>query len=345
MVSLPFQRSIGEEYEKTILLSIVGRGYCAGKVFAPICAHAISDTLYVTSSTRPQRNGTVFEYTPTGVQSTFATLQSRPRGLAFDSSGNLFVATNDFNDHGTIHKFTPNGTQSNFGGASGFMQGLAVDSFGNVFVTGGVGFTPDIIKFTPDGTRSIFASGLGQGFGLAFDSAGNLFAADAVNQTIFEYTPGGTQSTFVGPAAFGPNGGPIGLAFDSSGNLFVSAVGTPAGDTILEFTPGGTESTFATGLNNPRGIAFDSLGNLFVAEFNFPPSGDILEFTPGGTESVFARGNIRPAWLTFGPARGPAGANVPDSGSTFAILCIALVALESVRRKLAITPKSARGAL
>src|SRR5713226_4095536 len=106
---------------------IVGRLFVLATVFAPICAHAISDTLYVTSSTRPQSNGKVFEYTPTGTQSTFATGQSFPRGLAFDSSGNLFVATNDpFNDHGTIHEFTPNGTQSNFGGASGFLQGLAV---------------------------------------------------------------------------------------------------------------------------------------------------------------------------------------------------------------------------
>jgi VPDSG-CTERM motif len=197
-----------------------------------------------------------------------------------------------------------------------------------------------IFKFTPSGTRSTFASGLGQGFGLAFNNAGNLFAVDAVNQTIFEYTPGGTRTTFVGPAAFGPNESPSGqLAFDSAGNVFVSTLTSDfTMGSILEFTPGGTESTFATGLRSPRGVAFDSTGNLFVTE-NIPGIGDILEFTPGGIETVFASGISNPQFLTFGPARVPAGPNLPDSGSTFAIFSIALAALESARRRFAATTR------
>ena len=143
------------------------------------------------------------------------------------------------------------------------------------------------------------------------------------------------RTTFAGPAAFGPNESPSGqLAFDSAGNLFVPTfTGNPGSDSILEFTPGGVESTFATGLSGPRGLAFDSAGNLFVTE-NVPgPAGDILEFTPGGIETVFASGLSNPQFLTFGPARGPAGPSLPDSGSTFAILSIALVALESARRR------------
>jgi DNA-binding beta-propeller fold protein YncE len=142
------------------------------------------------------------------------------------------------------------------------------------------------------------------------------------------------KGTIPGPAAFpGPNAGPTGqLVFDSAGNLFVSSTNGNSGS-ILEFTPGGVESTFATGLTSPRGLAFDSTGNLFVTENIGGPLGDILEFTPGGIETVFASGLSNPQFLTFGPARGPAGPNLPDSGSTIAILSIALVALESTRRR------------
>jgi hypothetical protein len=300
-------------------------------VITPITA--VADNLYVSAN----QDGSIFEYTPAGTQSTFASYPNLlPRGLAFDSNGNLFAAvTNSSGSGGNVVKFTPSGVQTNFGGGPGFLEGVAVDSTDNVFVMS-LKINSTIIKFTPSGTRSTFATGLGGGFSLAFNSAGNLFAVDALNQSVFEYTPGGARTTFAGPAAFG-NESPSGqLAFDSAGNLFVSTLTSDfTMGSILEFTPGGTESTFATGLRSPRGLAFDSAGNLFVTE-NVPGhAGDILEFTPGGIETVFASGLSNPQFLTFGPARGPAGPppNLPDSGSTIAILAIALVALEGARRR------------
>jgi hypothetical protein len=302
-------------------------------VTAPITA--LADNLYVSAN----QDGSIFEYTPAGIQSTFVSYSNLlPRGLAFDSGGNLFAGVaNSAHTHGTVFKFKPDGEQHTFGGVPGGPEGVAVDSTGNVFVMSQNTLSSSIVKFTPNRTRSTFASGLGGGFGLAFNSAGNLFAGDA-NQTIFEYTPGGTRTTFVGPAAFGPNQFPSGqLAFDSAGNLFVSTTGNLGSDSILEFTPGGVESTFATGLSGPRGLAFDSTGNLFVTENLGNHNGDILEFTPGGIETVFASGISNPQFLTFGPARGPAGPNLPDSGSTFGILSIALVALESACRRFLLT--------
>ena len=307
-----------------------------GAVITPITAVAVPDNLYVSAN----QGRSIFEYTPAGTQSTFAVVNPQlPRGLAFDSNGNLFAATNAISGtQGTVLKFNPAGEQHTFGGAApGFFQGVAVDSTGNVFVMlePPSGTPSTIFKFTASGTRSVFGSLPGQGFGLAFNSAGNLFAVDAASQTIFEYTPGGTRTTFIGPAAFGPESPAGQLAFDSAGNLFVSTITSDfTMGSILEFTPGGTESTFATGLRSPRGVAFDSAGNLFVTE-NVPNNGDILEFTPGGIETVFANGLSNPQYLTFGPARGPAGPNLPDSGSTIAILSIALVALESARRRFA----------
>lgn len=263
--------------------------------------------------------GSISEYTPTGMQSTFASSLPRPRGLAFDSSGNLFAAVTRAGPprgfpNGRILKFPPLGQQSVLGNvAQSFLEKVVTDSGGNTFAIAqdaklGLFAPSTIYKFAPDGTRSIFGSIPGQGNGLAFDSAGNLFAADGgaagISPSIYKFTSHGTRTVFVGPSAFADGTGPIDLAFDSAGNLFVSTEGDPGNDTILEFTPDGMESTFATGLTNPRGLAFKKSGNLFVVEENPAPDGDILKFAPGGgAPTVFASGIDSPEYLAFGPPR------------------------------------------
>jgi DNA-binding beta-propeller fold protein YncE len=265
--------------------------------------------------------GFIYKYSPTGVQSTFASGLSRPRGLAFDSAGNLFVATNFSNNatlNCTILKIAPDGTQNVFAILGGYTgEGVAIDSSDNVFVMTFNSLLPGptrskIYKFTPAGVQMAFGflpGKGGQGFGLAFDSAGNLFAVDAALQTIYEFTPAGTMSVFVGPSAFpGFGNGPIGLAFNHVGNLFVSTNVFPfTNDTILKFTPSGVESTFATGLDSPFGLVFDSAGNLFIAEWPAFATGDILKFMPDGTSTVFAsgigipQGNGGPLFLAIQP--------------------------------------------
>jgi len=290
-----------------------------------ITVHA--QNLYVTVA----GPGTILEYTPSGVQSTYATGLTGPRGLAFDSIGNLFAAEIILPpDHtadgiGRVLKYNLNNHVSTFGtvrinGEDIFLEGLATDVAGNAYVlaTNSNDLTGPgtIFEFTPSGERIVFGSFPGVPdseaavFGLVFDSTGNLYAAAAGAQTIYKFAPNGARNVFVGPSAFVAGHYPFGLAFDSSGNLFVSTdcfapdLCAPGSDTILKFTPNGMESTFATGLTNPRGLAFDSSGNLFVAESNPAPDGDILKFPPGGSSpTVFAPGLNRPQFLTFGPPR------------------------------------------
>jgi hypothetical protein len=285
--------------------------------------------------------GHIYEYTLAGAQSTLPGTFATPRGLAFDSAGDLFVATNFFSGPTTlqaaIKEITSRGNRITIGRLPDnlFAAGLAINSSGNVFVMGGSGsgVTSTIFEFTPGGTRSVFGTLSGQGLGLAFDSAGDLFAADVSDQMIVKFTPGGTPSIFAGPSAFTSNSGPTGLAFDSAGNLFVSTESNGLEpDTIREFTSGGMESTFATGLTSPRGLAFDSSGNLYAAEIGIPAPGDILKFTPGGTESTFASGigtldNRGPEYLAFGSA-----INTPDSASTLLLLTIGLFGLVTWQR-------------
>ena len=263
-------------------------------------------------------NGSISEYTPAGMV-TIASSLARPRGLAFDSSGNLFAAVTrrappKGQYQGKILKFPPLGQQSVLGTVpQSFLEVVVTDSGGNTFALAqdaklGLFYPGTIYKFAPDGTRSIFGSIPGQGNGLAFDSEGNLFAADfgapGISPSIYKFTSDGTRTVFAGPNAFTDGTGPAGLAFDASGNLFVSTQGDPGDDAILEFTPNGMESTFATGLTNPLGLAFDGSGNLFVVEENEAPDGDILEFAPDGSElPVFASGLNYPENLAFGPPR------------------------------------------
>ena len=107
-------------------------------------------------------SGNIYEFTPDGTRSTFASGLNSPAGLAFNSAGNLFEG--DIGS-GNIYEFTPGGTRSTF--ASGLNPyGLAFNSAGNLFEADqGSG---NIYEFTPGGTRSTFASGLNSPTFLAF---------------------------------------------------------------------------------------------------------------------------------------------------------------------------------
>src|SRR5215471_17034544 len=72
-------------------------------------------------------------------------------------------------------------------------------------------------------------------------SAQNLFLS--AGNSIYEFTPNGTETTFASGLI-----GPGALTFDEGGNLFVADSGT-----IDRFTPQGVRSTFASGLDDPQG--------------------------------------------------------------------------------------------
>ncbi len=253
-------------------------------MFEPVCARA--DTIYVALSS----DATIEKYLTNGTSSVFAySSLASPRGEAFDSAGNLYVANNfgGASGNGSIEKFTPAGVASVFamdpgdGSVLSGPEGLAFDSAGNLYVANDGGW---IEKFTTNGTPSLFASDPGDGSvlngpdGLAFDSSGNLYVANTYGGnngigSIEKFTTNGTPSLF----ASDPGDGsvlliPEGLAFDSSGNLYVA--NTYGGDnengSIEKFTTNGTPSLFASDpgdgsvLNNPYDLAFDKTGNLYV---------------------------------------------------------------------------------
>src|SRR6266487_562301 len=60
----------------------------------PGTAHAQSD-LFASVNSNPYSNGgsNIYQYDPAGSYTTFVSNLDHPRGLAFDSAGNLFVTT------------------------------------------------------------------------------------------------------------------------------------------------------------------------------------------------------------------------------------------------------------
>jgi DNA-binding beta-propeller fold protein YncE len=219
-----------------------------------------------------------------------------PKGLAFDATGNLFVA-NDAT--GRIFKFTPDGTRTTF--AAGLIHpfGIAFDANGNLFVAD---MQPDqkngvILRFTPEGKRSTFASDLTQPLFLAFDSAGNLFVLDMKGKymgTVLRFAPDGSRSVFAKSGLreddFINAAGPV---LDRAGNLFISDSG--GGNTaILKFAPDGSHTTFFPGLGNPHPsvLALDNAGNLYVSLVTqlTPEYTEILKITPEGKKETFATG-------------------------------------------------------
>jgi Dockerin type I domain/NHL repeat len=223
---------------------------------------------------------------------------SFPRGVASDSSGNVYVADTD---NSTIRKITPAGgvtTLASLAGSSGsadgtgsaarfrFPQGVATDSSGNVYVADTVNST--IRKTTPAGAVTTLA-GLAASFGsadgtgsaarfafprgVAIDGSGSVYVADTDNSTIRKITPAGGVTTLAGLAgvfgnADGPGsaarfGFPIGVATDSSGNVYVA---DNFNHTIRKITPAAAVTTLA-GLAGSTGSA-DGTGS--AARFNFP---------------------------------------------------------------------------
>jgi hypothetical protein len=223
-------------------------------------------------------------------------MPEKPAGLAFDTAGNLYVASDARNDY-SILKFAPDGSVSVFAD-SGLSNpsALAFDRAGNLFVANPRNNT--IRKFTPDGVGTIFADvedGLRLPVGLAFDTAGNLYVSNGspgASGIVLKFTPDGVGSVFADSGLAIP----FGLAFDSAGNLYVA---NSLSNTIEKFSPTGEDlGVFAsTGMAGPLGLMFDGDGNLYVANRD---NSTIEKFSSTGEDlGVFAHTGGGPHFLAM----------------------------------------------
>lgn len=193
---------------------------------------------------------------------------ARLRGVALDSSGNVYLAD------------TGNCRVRRINASTGYVSTVAGSG------TTGAACGPFAGDNGPATEASLNAPG-----DVAVDIHGNLFIADTGNARIRKVdTSTGIITTVAGGGTVdaGSDGGaatsaklvsPAGLAVDGSGNLFFSDAGanrvrrvdsggiitTLAGTGVAGFGGDGGSSVAAL-LNSPAGIALDSSGNLYIAD-------------------------------------------------------------------------------
>ena len=219
-------------------------------------------------------------YTGDNSAATSAAL-AHPAAVAFDASGNLFLA--DANNH-VIRE--------------------VLAASGNIITVAGTG----IAGFSGDGGPATAAL-LDTPTGIALDAAGNLYIADSHNQRIRKIT-GTTITTIAGTGSAGyagDNGAatsaalnlPSALAVDASGNVYIAdtnnqrirritgtTITTIAGTGEQNFTGDGGAATAAT-LDSPSGVAVDASGNVYIADRH---NQRIREISAGNISTVSGSG-------------------------------------------------------
>jgi hypothetical protein len=238
------------------------------------------------------------------LQTSAAPFLYEPTSLAFDTSGNLYIAAPFINE---ILKATPEGQLSIFAG------------------TGAGGYSGD-------GGPAVDAT-LDEPFGVAVDASGDVFIADTFNDVVREVTTDGNINTVAGSAAAACTGTdsvgdgcpaldatlnePFGVAIDGSGNLLIadtlnSLVRIVTKSTqIITVVAGGATALCAGATNSlgdgcpatqailgePIGLAVDLHGNIFIADdelagIRVVNSSDVISLYAGTYLSAFTSNGV-----------------------------------------------------
>jgi uncharacterized protein (TIGR03437 family) len=274
-------------------------------------------------------DGTV-GYTGDNAAATKAELDG-PTGIAFDSSGNLYIAdaTNNVvrmvSTGGTITTFAGNNT-AGFDGDGGLAvdaelsnpTAVAVDKFNNVFIADAGN---NLIRKVSSANIFTVVGGaatrlqLNQPDGLVIDAAGNMYIADTGNRRIVFVPKGGGPVVIAGtgnlgdsgdggPAVNAELGDPMGLAVDTAGNVFIADT---LNSKIRKVTPDGIISTVAgdgiqayfgdkgvatkAALYFPRDVSVDSSGNLYIAD----TVNNVIRMLTPQAPAIFASGVVNAA--------------------------------------------------
>ena len=185
-----------------------------------------------------------------------------PIALAFDDSGNLYIAD--------------------------LLESVIrrVDTKGIITTFAGNGMT----GYMGDGGPATDAE-MGWPRGIAFDDTGNVYIADQLSNAIRKITTNGIISTVAGNGTPGYSGDggfttvefddPDQLAVDDSGNIYVAdgynnvirkvntkgIINNFAGNSTPGFSGDGGQATDAE-LDDPLGVATDNFGNVYIGDLN-----------------------------------------------------------------------------
>jgi sugar lactone lactonase YvrE len=114
---------------------------------------------------------------------------TKPRGLAFDSEGNLYLVNARLR---SIYKDTPpGGERTLFSFGARYEGGLKFGPDGYLYAAALTG--NEIVRVSPDGSSYETWVSIPNPFGIDFDEQGNLFAVDMVNSDVYKINPQGVS--------------------------------------------------------------------------------------------------------------------------------------------------------
>lgn len=210
---------------------------------------------------------------------------SSPVGMAFDATGNLYVAEWGA---GRVSRIDPQGRRSTFAEGLSGPSGLTIGSDGTIYVAS---YSRDeVYRFTPAGVRSVHVTGLATPAGIGFDRAGRLLIANRRTNQILAVTPAGRLEPVIEGLQT-----PVGAVQTPDGGYVVSNIG--GGVTIIR--PDGTRIEAGKDFRTPGpGVAISKEGRVFVVDYGGTTVREIL--SNGESRSV-ADGLKSPVGLTITP--------------------------------------------
>jgi len=161
---------------------------------------------------------------------------SAPTALAFDQTGNMYVANWS---GGTVSKIDTAGNITTFASIAGSPAGLAFDKQGVLYVSD---YRNSIYRVTVDGKTAVFATGLHTPTGINFNKKGELLVTNRSSNEVVTISPGGDISSFA-------NGfhTPVGVVEHPDESVYVANYGGG----ISKVEKNGTVTTVATDFGTP----------------------------------------------------------------------------------------------
>ena len=210
---------------------------------------------------------------------------SSPVGMAYDASGNLYVANWSA---GTVLRFSADGKRSVFAEGLRGPSGLAISSAGDIYVAS---YSEDLVwRFTPGGDRSVFVRGLATPAGLSFDARGRLLIANRRTNQILAAHPDGDLDV----AAEGLQT-PVGAIELPNGDLLVSNIA--GGISLVSGSP--RARTINSDLGSPGpGIVRAGTDSAYVVDYG---GTTVSRVDRNGRRTVIADGLSSPVGLALAP--------------------------------------------